>query len=115
MKKFISHSLSCSQHGSHVYFMWSTFQISQGLNIHQAHCKFKQVVINRTNQDVITEEVFMKENYLVEISAIAESEETDTEIEVELKPNLPPYANASSVVKSTTNSLNGLEFVETIP
>ena len=51
----------------------------------------------------------------MEISAIAESEETDTEIEVELKPNLPPYANASSVVKCTTNSLNGLEFVETIP
>ena len=33
----------------------------------------------------------------------------------EFKPNLPPYTNASSVVKSTPNSLNGHEFVETIP
>ena len=90
------------------------FKSPRELNIHQAHCKLKQVVINRTNQDVITEEVFMKENYLVEISAIVESEETDIEIEVELKPSLPPYTNASSVVKSTTNRLNEHEFIETI-
>ena len=42
------------------------------------------------------------------------SEEIDIEIEVELKPNLPPYTNASSVVKSITNSLNEHEFLETI-
>ena len=89
------------------------FESLRGLNIHQAHCKFKQVVINRTNQDVITEEVSMNENIVVETSAIVESEEIDIKIEVEPKPNLPPYANASSVVKSTTNSLNGHEFVET--
>ena len=50
----------------------------------------------------------------METSTIVESEEIDIEIEVELKPNLPPYENASSVVKSTTNSLNEHEFVETI-
>ena len=54
----------------------------------------------------------MDENIVVETSAIVESEEIDIEIEAELKPNLPPYRNASSVVKSTTNSLNGHEFVE---
>ena len=42
------------------------FESLRGLNIHQAHCKFKQVVINRTNQDVITEEVSMNENIVVE-------------------------------------------------
>ena len=67
---------------------------------------FKQVVINRTNQDVITEEVFVNENIEVETSTIVESEEVHTEIEEELKPNLPRYINASSIVKSTTNSLN---------
>ena len=46
-------------------------------------------------------------------SAIVEREEIDIEMEVEPKPNLPPYANASSVVKSTTNSLNEHQFVET--
>ena len=54
----------------------------------------------------------MDENIVVETSAIVESEKIDIEIEAELKPNLPPYRNASSVVKSTTNSLNGHEFVE---
>ena len=39
---------------------------------------------------------------------------SNSEIEVELKPNLPSCINASSFVKSTTNSLNGHEFVETI-
>ena len=62
----------------------------RGLNIHQAHCTFKQVVINRTNQDVITEGVFVNENIVVETSTIVESEEIDIEIEEELKPNLPP-------------------------
>ena len=57
--------------------------------------------------------MFENENIEVEISTIVESEEIDIEIEVELKPNLPPYTNASSVEKSTTNSLNGHEFVET--
>ena len=38
----------------------------------------------------------------------------DIEIEVELKPNFPPYTNPSRDVKSTTNSLNGHEFVESI-
>ena len=90
------------------------FESLRGLNIHQAHCKFKQVVINRTNQDVIREDVFMNENTAEQTSAIVESEEIEIEIEVELKPNLPLYANASSVVKSTSNSLNGHEFVETI-
>ena len=89
------------------------FESLRGLNIHQAHCKFKQVVINRTNQDVITEEVSMNENFVVETSAIVERDEIDIEIEVEPKLNLLPYANASSVVKSTTNSLNGHQFVET--
>ena len=56
----------------------------------------------------------MDENVAVETSAIFESEEIDIEIEVDLKPNLPPYTIASRVVKSTTNSLNGHEFVETI-
>ena len=88
------------------------FKSLRGLNIHQASCKFKQVVISRTNQ--ITEEVFVNENIVVETSTIAESEEIDIEIEVELKPNLPPYPNASSVVKYTTNSLNGHELIETI-
>ena len=90
------------------------FKSLRGLNIHQAHCTFKQVVINRTNQDVITEEVFVNENTVVETGTIVESEEIDIEIEGELKPYLPPYTNASSVVKSTTNSLNGHEFVENI-
>ena len=47
------------------------FESLRGLNIHQAHCKFKQVVINRTNQDVITEEVSMNENIVVENIVVA--------------------------------------------
>ena len=74
------------------------FKPLRGLNIHKAHCKFKQVVINRTNQDVITEEVFVNENIVVKTSTIVESDKIDIEIEVELKPNLPPYSNASGVV-----------------
>ena len=62
----------------------------------------------------MTVEVFVNENIIVETSTIVESEEIDIEIKGELKPNLPPYTNTSSVVKSTTNSLNGHEFVETI-
>ena len=90
------------------------FKSLRGLNIDQAHCTFKQVVINRTNQDVITEEVFVNENIVVETSIIVESKGIDIEIEEELKPDLPPYTNAASVVKSITNSLNGKKFVETI-
>ena len=95
MRKFISHSLSCSQHGSYVFFMYRIFKFLRELNIHQGHCKFKQAVINRTNQDVITEEVFMNENIVVETNIIVESEEIDHEIKVELKPNLPSYTNQS--------------------
>ena len=84
------------------------------MNIQQAHCTFKQVVIKRTNQDVITDEAFVNENIVVEISTIIESEEIDIEIEEEPKPNLPPYTNTTSVVKSTPNSLNGHKFVEII-
>ena len=90
------------------------FKSLGGLNIHQAQCKFKQVIINKTNQDVITEDVYVSENILVETSTVIESEEIDIKIEVELKLNLPPHTNKSSIVKSTTNSLNGHEFVETI-
>ena len=78
------------------------FKSLRGLNIYQAYYTLKQVVINRTNQNVITEEVLVNENIVVETSTIFESEEID----VKLKLNLPPYTNASSVVKSTTNSLN---------
>ena len=56
----------------------------------------------------------MNENIIVETSTIVESEEIDIEIKVERKPNLSPYTNTSSVVKPTTNSVNGHEFVETI-
>ena len=56
----------------------------------------------------------MIENIVVETNTIVESEEKDIETEVKLKPNLPPYTDASSIVKSTTNSLNGHEFVETM-
>ena len=56
----------------------------------------------------------MNENTAVETSAIAESEEIDTEIEVEPKHNLLWYTNSSSVVKSTNDTLNGHKFVETI-
>ena len=52
----------------------------------------------------------MNENIGVNTSAIVESEEIDIEIEVELKPNFPQYTNESSIVTSTTNSLNGHEF-----
>ena len=90
------------------------FKSLRGLKIHQAHCKFKQVIMNRTNQDVITEEVFVNEKFVVETSSIVKSEEIDTEIEVELESNLLPYANASSFVNSTTNSLNRHESLETI-
>ena len=90
------------------------FESLRGLNIHQAHCKFKQVIINRTNQDVVTEDVYVNENIVVETSTIVESEEIDIEIEVELKPYFPSYTNSSSVVKSTTNNLSRHEFVETI-
>ena len=62
------------------------FKSFRALNIHQVYSKFQQVIINRTNQDVITEEVFVNENIVVETSAIVESEEIDIEIEVELKP-----------------------------
>ena len=79
-----------------------------------AHCRFKQVVIIRTNKDVITQDVFMNENIVVETSAIAQSEEIDIEIEVEPKNNLLWYTNSSSVVKSTNDTLNGHKFVETI-
>ena len=82
------------------------FKSLRGLNIYQAHYTLKQVVINRTNQNLITEEVLVNENIIVETSTIFESEEIYIEIDVELKLNLPPYTNASSVVKSTTNSLN---------
>ena len=94
--------------------MWSFFKSLRGLNIHQANCKFKQVVTNRTNQGSIAEEVFVNENIVVETSTIVECEEIGIEIEVELKPNLPPYTNASSVVKFNANNINGYEFVETI-
>ena len=90
------------------------FKSLRVLNIHQASCKFKQVIINRTNQDIITKEVFVNENIVVGTSTIAKSEEIDIEIEMELKWNLHPYTNASSIVKSTTNNLNGHAFVETI-
>ena len=56
----------------------------------------------------------MNENIVVETSTIVEREEIDIEMVVELKRNLPLYTNASSVVKSSTNSLNGHEFVEII-
>ena len=49
----------------------------------------------------------MNKNIAVETSAIVESEEIGIEIEVEPKLNLIPYRNASRVVKSITNSLNG--------
>ena len=49
-----------------------------------------------------------------DIVTIVKGDEIGTEIEVELKPNLPLYTNASSIVKSLTNTLNGHEFVETI-
>ena len=101
---------TCTSCDLYVYF----FKSPKGLNIHQTHCKFKQIVINRNNQDVIPEEAFMIENIVVETNTIVESEEKEIEIEVKLKPNLPSYTNPSSIVKSTTNSLNGHEFVETI-
>ena len=82
------------------------FKSLRGLNIYQAHYTLKQVVINRSNQNVITEEVLVNENIVMETSTIFESEEIDIEIDVEVKLNLSPYTNASSVVKSTTNSLN---------
>ena len=41
------------------------FESLSRLNIHQCHCKFKQVVINRINEDVITWEVFISENIVV--------------------------------------------------
>ena len=100
---------TCTLCDLYVYF----FKSPKGLNIHQTR-KFKQIVINRNNQDVIPEEAFMIENIVVETNTIVESEEKDIEIEVKLKPNLPPYTDASSIVKSTTNSLNGHEFVETM-
>ena len=56
----------------------------------------------------------MNENIVVETSTVVEREEIDIEMVVELKRNLPLYTNTSSVVKSSTNSLNGHEFVETI-
>ena len=94
----------------HTYILRDQFFKSlRGLNIHEAQCKFKQVLINRTNQDELTEEVCANENIVVETS-----EEIDIEIEVELKPNLPPYTNGSSNAKSTAKCLNGHEFVETI-
>ena len=74
---------------------------------------FKQVIINRTNQDLITEEVFVNKTLVVETSTIVETEKIDIEIEVELKLNLAPYKNASSDTKSTTDSLNGRECFET--
>ena len=56
----------------------------------------------------------MNENIVLETSKIVDSVKIDIEIEVELKPTLPPYTNASSIVNSTTNCLNGHEFIETI-
>ena len=56
------------------------FESLRGLNIHQAHCKFKQVVINRTNSDLITEKVFINENTVVETSTIVEIEEIEIKI-----------------------------------
>ena len=114
MKKFISHRLTCSQHGSYVYFIWSIFQSLRVLNILEAHCKFKQVIINRTNQDGIKEKVFVNENIVVGTCTIVESEDIDIEIEVECRLAFPSYRNASGDVKSATNSLNGREFVKTI-
>ena len=70
------------------------FKYLRDLNIHQADCTFKQVVIIRTNQDVLTEVVFVNENTVVESSTIFESEGIDIKIEEELKPNLLPYTNA---------------------
>ena len=61
------------------------FKSLRVLNIHQVSCKFKQVIINRTNQDIITKEVFVNENIVVGTSTIAKSEEIDIEIEMELK------------------------------
>ena len=49
-----------------------------------------------------------------DIVTIVKGDEIGIEIEVELKPNLPLYTNASSIVKSLANTLNGHEFVETI-
>ena len=49
-----------------------------------------------------------------DIITIVKGDEIGIEIEVELKPNLPLYTNASSIVKSLANTLNGHEFVETI-
>ena len=88
--------------------------MSQVIEHSSSSLNVKQVLINRTNQDVITEEIFVNENSVVEASTIAESEETDIEIEEELKPNLPPYTSASSVVKSTTNNPNGYELDEIV-
>ena len=90
------------------------FQSLRVLNILEAHCKFKQVIINRTNQDGIKEKVFVNENIVVETCTIVESEDIDIEIEVECRLAFPSYRNASGDVKSATNSLNGREFVETI-
>ena len=56
----------------------------------------------------------MNENIVVETSTVVEREKMDNEIEVELKSNLPLYTNASSVVKSSANSLSVHEFIETI-
>ena len=89
------------------------FKSLRGLNIHQAHCKFKQVIINRTDPD-ITEEVVMNENNVVDNSKTIKGEEVNIEIKVELKLNLSPCTNAFSIVKSTTNDLNGQEIAETI-
>ena len=56
----------------------------------------------------------MNENNVVDTSKTIKDEEVNIEIKVELKLNLPPCANAFSIVKSTTNGLNGHEIAETI-
>ena len=87
------------------------FSISQGI---EHSWSSLQVIINRTNQDGIKEKVFVNENIVVETCTIVETEDIDIEIEVECRLAFPSYGNASSDVKSATNSLNGREFVETI-
>ena len=52
----------------------------------------------------------MNENNVVDTSKTIK----DEEVNIEIKLNLPPCANAFSIVKSTTNGLNGHEIAETI-
>ena len=56
----------------------------------------------------------MNQNIVLETGTNVESDGIDIEIDVELKPNLPRYTNASIDVELTTNSLNAHEFVISI-